>query len=213
MGITEHNLGKVVGPPGNLNDSTATFTQAATRENINTGEKGSTIFGKIKRWLADMKSAAFAELTQSLAVTAAGYAMDARAGKTLDTKIAKNASDITSLNADYDYVEEWLGKTGDAVNDVYYELKGQIGNCKFVDTGYVKDSVNIVIPEGTTAIVIVAGALYLVRSLSTNMLKDLIGGTESASYVIHTAPSSRRFYADAATAGDTCRISAILFKD
>lgn len=131
-------------------------------------------------------------IVNSLVTTVAGKALDAMQGKILSDRIA-------ALNAD-------LGKTNTA-------LTGSLGNCKFIDTGYVRDSVNILIPEGTTAIVIVAGALYLVRSLSTNMLKDLIGGTESASYVIRTAPSSRRFYADAATAGNTCRISAILFKD
>lgn len=131
MGITEHNLGKVVGPPGNLNDSTASFSQAATRENINTGEKGSTIFGKIGKWFADTRSAAFAELTQSLAVTAAGYAMDARVGKILDQKIA-------------------------ALNSTLGEA---IGNMKMVCVNQ-KGSYTFSLPEGKMAVVITYRGIY-----------------------------------------------------
>lgn len=40
-------------------DNTATFDEAPDRENINTGEKHSTIFGKIKKWLHDLKDVAF----------------------------------------------------------------------------------------------------------------------------------------------------------
>lgn len=52
------------------------------------------------KYLKPLKGASKCEITQSLTTTTAGYVLDARAGKTLDTKIAKNASDITSLNAD-----------------------------------------------------------------------------------------------------------------
>lgn len=38
---------------------TVTFTQAEKRENIKSGEKHKTIFGKIARWFADLKTVAF----------------------------------------------------------------------------------------------------------------------------------------------------------
>lgn len=41
------------------NDQKPTFTQAATRTNIASGEKLSTIFGKIMKWFADLKAVAF----------------------------------------------------------------------------------------------------------------------------------------------------------
>lgn len=44
---------------GNGKDVTVTFAQAATRENIASGEKLTTILGKIVRWLADLKALAF----------------------------------------------------------------------------------------------------------------------------------------------------------
>jgi hypothetical protein len=38
---------------------TATFSQASSRTNLTTGEKLSTIFGKIAKWFADLKTVAF----------------------------------------------------------------------------------------------------------------------------------------------------------
>lgn len=50
-------LGNV--PNVSTNDQTPTFTQASTRANIASGEKLSTIFGKIMRVIADLKAVAF----------------------------------------------------------------------------------------------------------------------------------------------------------
>lgn len=44
---------------GNGSNVTVTFTQASTRGNIATGEKLSTIFGKIMKYFADLKTVAF----------------------------------------------------------------------------------------------------------------------------------------------------------
>lgn len=43
----------------NFNDIAPTFTQAETRENINSGEKLPVLFGKIKKWYTDLKAVAF----------------------------------------------------------------------------------------------------------------------------------------------------------
>ena len=44
---------------GDASNATATFSQASTRANITASEKLSTIFGKIAKWFADLKSVAF----------------------------------------------------------------------------------------------------------------------------------------------------------
>lgn len=44
---------------GDAKDTTVTFTQAASRANITTGEKLSTMFGKIAKYLTDLKAVAF----------------------------------------------------------------------------------------------------------------------------------------------------------
>ena len=42
-----------------ISDETPTFTESTTRTNINSGEKISTLFGKIKKWFTDLKAVAF----------------------------------------------------------------------------------------------------------------------------------------------------------
>ncbi len=50
-------LGDVPNVP--TNDQAPTFSQAAARENIKSGEKLSLIFGKVMKWFADLKAVAF----------------------------------------------------------------------------------------------------------------------------------------------------------
>lgn len=59
VNITPANIGLGNVPNVSTNDQTPTFTQAATRENIESGEKVSTLWGKLKKWLADLKTVAF----------------------------------------------------------------------------------------------------------------------------------------------------------
>ena len=42
---------------GDISSKTVTFSEASTRENINTGESTSTLFGKIKKWFSDLGDA------------------------------------------------------------------------------------------------------------------------------------------------------------
>ena len=52
-------IGNKLDKNGDSKDNTVTFTQASTRENIASTEKHSTLFGKIAKWFADLKSVAF----------------------------------------------------------------------------------------------------------------------------------------------------------
>jgi len=52
-------LGKKLDKTGDGSNVTASFTAASSRTNIATGEKLSVIFGKIAKWLADLKDVAF----------------------------------------------------------------------------------------------------------------------------------------------------------
>lgn len=75
------------GPKGDTptvaDNMTVSFTEAATRGNIATGEKMSVLMGKIKKWFADLTAPAFAQMITSkddlLATKAAGYVPDALA--------------------------------------------------------------------------------------------------------------------------------------
>ena len=64
-----------------------TFSKAETRENIASGESTPTLFGKIMKWFADLKDAAFASIANNCTTTAAGSVLDARQGKVLQDNI------------------------------------------------------------------------------------------------------------------------------
>lgn len=95
MATKEVDLGPV---RGDINDSVATFTQASTRANINSGETGKTIFGKIKKWFADMGSSAFCAVVNNATTTAANTVLDGRMGKTLGDRIDELNRNMQSTN-------------------------------------------------------------------------------------------------------------------
>ena len=57
--VTKSQVGLDNVPNVATNDQTPTFTEASTRANIASGEKLSTLFGKIKKFFADLKTVAF----------------------------------------------------------------------------------------------------------------------------------------------------------
>lgn len=92
---------------GKADEMTVTFTEAANRENIVTGEKNSTLMGKIKKWLADLAAAAFMQVVTSYSDLMAGTALDdyligaaaAKEGFTeLNGKLLKYDKDKISVN-------------------------------------------------------------------------------------------------------------------
>lgn len=95
---------------GNIGDSEIAFTEAENRENINTGESVKTVFGKIKKFFADLTAPAFAQMITSkddlLATKATGYVPDAKAvadavtdvtGKLSGLKFASISTSVTLL--------------------------------------------------------------------------------------------------------------------
>ena len=64
------------------------FTEADTRENIDTGESLSTMLGKIKKWFTDLGAAAFKAVANNLTTASAGTAvLDAYQGKLLNDRM------------------------------------------------------------------------------------------------------------------------------
>lgn len=88
------------GPAGSLDDietATVTFSQASSRTNINSGDSIGTLFGKIRKWFADMGTAAFQGVSNVLTQTSSGYVLDARQGKALDDKKVNKESIVNNL--------------------------------------------------------------------------------------------------------------------
>lgn len=87
------------GPTGKVDATTQiAFTQASTRENIASNEKFNIILGKIQKWFADLKDAAFREVANNLTTSAAGASvLDAYQGKVLNDNKFEKANVINNL--------------------------------------------------------------------------------------------------------------------
>ena len=83
---------------GDIGDSEITFTEAENRENINTGESVKTVFGKIKKFFADLTAPAFAQMITTkedlLATKATGYVPDAKAVADAYTELNGNLNGL-----------------------------------------------------------------------------------------------------------------------
>lgn len=80
----------IVNENGNSNidvsESEILFSESQLKENINSGETLSILFGKVKKWLSSLKSAAFKDVKNDLETTTDGYVLDARVGKTISNR-------------------------------------------------------------------------------------------------------------------------------
>lgn len=90
----------VVGAIKEVNNPT--FTAATSRTNINSGESQSIIMGKVKKWLADLGTAAFCSVVNNLTTTVEGSVLDARQGKNLSDALTKlntlmGSTDISAI--------------------------------------------------------------------------------------------------------------------
>lgn len=82
-----------------LPDATVAFEVAETRSNISTGEKVSTVFGKIKKFFADLTAPAFAQMITTKedlrATKVTGYVPDAKAVADTYTELNRKLGDKT----------------------------------------------------------------------------------------------------------------------
>ena len=98
--ITPANIGAIA-EDGDISDTTVTFADTTTRVNLASGEKVAVGFGKIKKWLADLKSFAFNDLVNNLTTSTTGSALDASQGKILNDRcdeLNQSLEKITTTN-------------------------------------------------------------------------------------------------------------------
>lgn len=124
---------------GDIGDSEIAFTGAENRENINTGESVKTVFGKIKKFFADLTAPAFAQMITSkddlLATKATGYVPDAKAvadavsevtGNLNGLKFASISTSVTLLVANK---QSFLGSLSDFGLPNNANVFGVFANC------------------------------------------------------------------------------------
>jgi len=133
-----------------IDSSVMTFDEAATRENIVSGESLSIIMGKVKKWFADLKEAAFCGVANNLVTPAdtSGLVLDARKGKELKDLHDTNASGIASLNSSLTVTEEYLPFTyKDKTVNIYFRKYG-----KMITVLMAKDNEAMVLPTSWTSV-------------------------------------------------------------
>lgn len=122
-----------------LPDATVAFEVAETRSNISTGEKVSTVFGKIKKFFADLTAPAFAQMITTkedlLATKATGYVPDAKAVADAVTDVTGNlnglkfASISTSVTLLVANKQSFLGSLSDFGLPNNANVFGVFANC------------------------------------------------------------------------------------
>lgn len=96
MTIPEGKTGEVE----NIDTVQISFDQAASRENIESGEMLKTILGKVRKWFSDLGTAGFRGVSNSLTTSAPGsYVLDAHQGKVLDEKKLDVDKGVNNLEA------------------------------------------------------------------------------------------------------------------
>ncbi len=124
---------------GDIGDSEIAFTEAENRENINTGESVKTVFGKIKKFFADLTAPAFAQMITTkedlLATKVTGYVPDAKAvadtytelnGNLNGLKFASISTSVTLLVANK---QSFLGSLSDFGLPNNANVFGVFANC------------------------------------------------------------------------------------
>ena len=124
---------------GDIGDSEIAFTEAENRENINTGESVKTVFGKIKKFFADLTAPAFAQMITSkddlLATKATGYVPDAKAVADAVSEVNGNlnglkfASILTSVTLLAANKQSFLGSLSDFGLPNNANVFGVFANC------------------------------------------------------------------------------------
>lgn len=97
VGQIEADLANKLDKAGDSGDNVVAFTQTSNRQNIMTGDTHKTMFGKIKKWLADLTATAFAQMITSaddlLATKVTGYVPDAKAVADVASELNRKLND------------------------------------------------------------------------------------------------------------------------
>lgn len=107
----------------NVDSVPITFEEAEERENVETGDTITTVFGKVKKWFSSLKQAAFYDVVNNVLQTDPGQkVLDAAVGKYLDEK----KFDISRLVANRNITEPGFAMDGKTLVDWLNELNGKL---------------------------------------------------------------------------------------
>lgn len=149
VGQIEADLANKLDKAGDSGDNVVAFTQTSNRQNIMTGDTHKTMFGKIKKWLADLTATAFAQMITSaddlLATKVTGYVPDAKAVADVASELNRNLS--VRYNTDTDTVQilyngTWVDWKSGEQTDIPLFISGQGSVNTDISGGFTKTSGN-----------------------------------------------------------------------
>lgn len=166
VGQIEADLAKKLDKTGDSGDNVVEFTQTSSRQNIMTGDTHKTMFGKIKKWLADLAAAAFMQVITSYADLMAGTALDnyligAAAAKEGFTEVTSKLSLIETVNITTNQTGFYCYKNGKTVTLIVNNAQ-RTWEKGYVATGFPRPVNNMVFGtySGVTFTMNTDGKLY-----------------------------------------------------
>ena len=199
------------GPAGSVDASTKiTFSTPSSRANIASGEALNTMLGKIRKYFADLKDAAFRAVANNLTTSAAGASvLDAYQGKVLnDNKFAKANVVNNLLTTEAGFAID--ARQGKALDDKITELNGNLPKFSLSET--VSTSYTPKVDGFLTINYTPADASTIILISTTDVEASLTVGTglsQSGTRVAYTLPvvAGRSYRTDRSIAKGTltCR--------
>lgn len=98
-GVTKKDIGLDKVPNLTVDDMAPSFMEAEKRENVRSGEKSTILWGKVRKWLSDLKSGAFAIIANNCTTTEEGTVLDGRQGKALQDQIVELREADSEINS------------------------------------------------------------------------------------------------------------------
>ena len=141
------------------------FTVSTSRAKLTPGEKLKVLFGKIERWIEDLKDGAFSAVANNLTTTGAGSVLDARQGKALKDQVDTKANKADVVNnlttTDYGYILD--ARQGKALSDKIDSAKSSLSASVATKLASANVVNNVTTKERTPAMLSTPGrARYLV---------------------------------------------------
>lgn len=141
VNITPENIGALASE-GDAKDTTVTFTQATARTNVASGDKMSTLFGKIAKWFADLKTVAFT-----------GSYNDLSNRPTIDNSLSQTSSNAIQNKAVAAAIDSLQKSLPQVTNRIYYAASQTTGTGEYarlkLSEAAIKNDVYSVDKDGT----------------------------------------------------------------
>lgn len=120
-GTLQEQINKKVESDGDASNTKVDFQISSGRENISTGETIGRIFGKVSKWLADLKPHAFYDLIQNAATAATDRAVSAAVAKALQDQITALNTNRTLIGVGFN---AQFSATGYKFIEVFMDVSG-----------------------------------------------------------------------------------------